>query len=52
MDPFKEKQYGEFETNSYKLMGVPGNRMREVLSDIVNDIDAEFEAAWDFVGAA
>ena len=52
MDPFKEKLYEEFEANSYKLMGVPGNRVREVLAKHVEDIDAEFEAAWDFGGAA
>ena len=48
----KEKLYEEFEANSYKLLGVPGNRVREVLSDKGEDIDAEFEAAWDFGGAA
>ena len=52
MDPFKEKLYEEFEANSYKLMGVPGNRVREVLAKYGEDIDAEFEAAWDFGGAA
>jgi len=52
LDPFKEKLYEEFEANSQKLLGVPGNRVREVLSDKGEDIDAEFEAAWDFNGAA
>ena len=52
MDPFKEKLCEEFEANSYKLLGVPGNRVREVLSDKGEDIDAEFEAACDFGGAA
>ena len=52
MDPFTEKIYEEFEATSYKLLGVPGNRVREVLSDKGEDIDAEFEAAWDFGGAA
>ena len=52
MDPFKEKLYEEFKANSHKLLGVPGNRVREVLSDKDEDIDAEFEAAWDFGGAA
>ncbi|MDB0016446.1 hypothetical protein N9E28_02735 [Alphaproteobacteria bacterium] len=52
MDPFKEKLYEEFEANSQKLLGVPDNRVREVLSDKGEDIDAEFEAAWDFGGAA
>ena len=52
MNQFKKKLYEEFEANSYKLLGVPGNRVREVLSDKGEDIDAEFEAAWDFGGAA
>jgi hypothetical protein len=51
MNQFKEKLYEEFEANSYKLMGVPGNRVREVLAKYGEDIDAEFEAAWDFGGA-
>ena len=52
MNQFKEKLYEEFEANSYKLMGVPGNSVREVLAKYGEDIDAEFEAAWDFGGAA
>ena len=52
MSQFKEKLYEEFEANSYKLMGVPGKRVREVLAKYGEDIDAEFEAAWDFGGAA
>ena len=52
MNQFKEKLYEEFEANSYKLMGVPGNRVREVLAKYGEDIDAEFEAAWNFGGAA
>jgi hypothetical protein len=52
MSQFKEKLYEEFEANSYKLMGVPGNSVREVLAKYGEDIDAEFEAAWDFGGAA
>ena len=52
MNQFKVKLYEEFEANSYKLMGVPGNRVREVLANYGEDIDAEFEAAWEFGGAA
>jgi hypothetical protein len=51
MNQFKEKLYAEFEANAYKLMGVPGNRVREVLAERGEDIDAKFEAAWDFGGA-
>jgi len=51
MNQFKEKLYEEFEANSYKLMGVPGNRVREVLAKYGEDIDAEFEDAWNFGGA-
>ena len=52
MSQFKQKLYEEFEANSYKLLGVPGNGVREVLAKYGEDIDAEFEAAWDFGGAA
>ena len=52
MDPFKEKLCEEFDANSYKLLGVPGDWVREVLSDKGEDIDAEFEANWDFGWAA
>ena len=51
MNQFKEKLYKEFEDHSFKLMGVPGNRVREVLAKRGEDIDARFEAAWDFGGA-
>jgi glutathione peroxidase-family protein len=50
-DPFKQKLYDEFEQNSFKILGVPTDRVREVLSEHGEDIDAEFDAAWDFGGA-
>ena len=49
---FKQKLYYEFEQNSFRVLGVPTNRIREVLSQHGEDIDAEFEAAWDFGGAS
>ena len=51
MNQFKEKLYEEFEANSYKLLGIPGNRVREMLAKYGEDTDAKFEAAWDFGGA-
>ena len=48
---FKQKLYDEFEQNSYKVLGVPTDRIREVLSEHGEDIDAEFDAAWNFGGA-
>ena len=30
---FKQKLYDEFEQNSYKVLGVPTDRIREVLSE-------------------
>ena len=48
---FKQKLYDEFEQNSFKVLGVPTDRIREVLSEHGEDIDAEFDAAWDFGGA-
>ena len=48
---FKNKLYDEFEQNSFKVLGVPTDRVREVLSEHGEDIDAEFDAACDFGGA-
>ena len=49
---FKQKLYDEFEQNSFKVLGVPTDRIREVLSQHGEDIDAEFDAAWNFGGAS
>ena len=49
---FKQKLYDEFEQNSYKVLGVPTDRIREVLGEHGEDIDAEFDAAWNFGGAS
>ena len=51
LDIFKRKLYAEFESNSVKLLGVPSSRVREVFADRDEDINAKFEAAWDFGGA-
>ena len=51
MNQFKAKLYEEFEDNAFKLMGVSGDRVREVLGNRGEDIDADFEAAWSFGGA-
>jgi len=51
MNQFKVKLYEEFEDNAFKLMGVSGDRVREVLGNRGEDIDADFEAAWRFGGA-
>ena len=51
MNQFKAKLYEEFEDNAFKLMGVSGDRVREVLGKRGEDIDADFEAAWRFGGA-
>ena len=51
MDPFKRNLYAEFESNCFKLLGVPSSRVREVFADRKTDINAKFEGAWDFGGA-
>ena len=51
-NPFKQKLYDEFEQNSFKVLGVPGDRVREVLGARGENIDADFEAAWEFGGAS
>ena len=52
MNPFKKRLYDEFEDDAYKVLGVSGERVREVLGERGHDIDAEFEAAYEFAGAA
>ncbi len=52
MDPFKKRLYDEFEDHAYEVLGVSGDRVREVLGERGHDIDADFEAAYEFAGAA
>jgi len=52
MDPFKKRLYDEFEDHAYTVLGVSGDRVREVLGERGHDLDAEFEAAYEFAGAA
>ena len=49
---FKKRFYDEFEHRAYKVLGVSGDRVRGVLSERGHDIDPDFEAAYDFAGAA
>ena len=52
MNRFKKRLYDEFEDHAYKVLGVSGDRVREVLGERGHDIDADFEAAYEFAGAA
>ena len=52
MVPFKKRIYDEFETNCQHVLGVNSDRVREVLLDRGQDIFEEFEAAYEFAGAA
>ena len=52
MDPFKKPVYDEFEANCHHVLGVSSDRVREVLLDRGQDIFEEFEAAYEFAGAA
>ena len=52
MDPFKKRLFDEFEDHAYKILGITGDRVREVLGERGHDIDADFEAAYEFAGAA
>ncbi|MDC0649880.1 hypothetical protein OAQ37_05160 [Alphaproteobacteria bacterium] len=52
MDPFKKRLYDEFEDHAYKVLGVSGDRVREVLGERGHDLNADFEAAYAFAGAA
>lgn len=51
MDKFKHKLYKEFDDNALTVLGVSGDRVREVLAERGQDVDAEFEEAWSFGGA-
>ena len=51
MDKFKSKLYAEFESNCFKIFGVPGARVREVLSERGDDLFEMYEEAWDYGGA-
>ena len=52
MNRFKKRLYDEFEDHAYKVLGVSGDRVREVLGERGHDIDADFEAAYEFAVAA
>lgn len=52
MNNFKQKLYEEFETNCFHVLGVPSNKVREVLGHRGENIDDKFDAAWQFGGAA
>ena len=52
MDPFKNRVYAEFEANCHYVLGIGGDRVREVLLERGHDIFEEFEAAYEFAGAA
>ena len=52
MDPFKKRVYDEFEANCQHVLGVSGDRVREVLLERGHDIFDELEAAYEFAGAA
>ena len=42
----------EFEDHACKVLGVSGDRVREVLGERGHDTDADFEAAYESAGAA
>ena len=43
LNPFKKNLYAEFESNSFKLMGVPSSRVREVLGERGHDLNADLK---------
>ena len=52
MDPFKKRLYDEFEAHCQHVLRVSTDRVREVLLERGHDIFEEFEAAYEFAGAA
>ena len=53
MEPnrFKQNLYDEFDANCYKVFGVSGTRVHEVLSERGDDLYEVFQQAYDHVGA-
>ena len=51
MDKFKAKLYAEFESNCFKVFGLPGARIREILTFPGEDLFKMYEEAWNFGGA-
>ncbi len=51
MNKFKRKLYAEFESNCFKIFGVPGARVREVLSERGDNLFEKYEEAWVYGGA-
>ena len=49
---FKQNLYDEFDANCYKVFGVSGTRVHEVLSERSDDLYEVFEQAFDHGGAA
>ena len=49
---FKQNLYNEFDANCYKVFGVSGTRVHEVLSERGDDLYEVFEQAFDHGGAA
>ena len=49
---FKQNLYDEFDANCYKVFGVSGTRVHEVLSERADDLYDVFEQAFDHGGAA
>ena len=51
MNKFKAKLYAEFESNCFKIFGVPGARVREILTFPGEDLFEMYEEAWNYGGA-
>lgn len=49
---FKQNLYDEFDANCYKVFGVSGTRVHEVLSERGDDLYEVFEQAFDHGGVA
>jgi hypothetical protein len=50
VNKFKANLYAEFERNCFHIFGLPGARIREILS-VPDDLYEMYEEAWDFGGA-
>ena len=51
-DLFEANLYSEFETNALKILNMSGDKVREMLANFGEDLDAQFTAAWNYGGAS
>ena len=52
ISPFRKRLYDKFEDHAHKVLGVSGDSVRGSSGEHGHDVDADFEAAYEFARAA